>query len=403
VSYQVCVGLLPGDCSATGGWVSVGGTSHALSGLSYAATYFWQVRAVNASGQTMADGGVWWRFTTENAPGSPIGPFGKAAPAHTATGVAVTGTLSWGAAANAARYTACVGTQPGLCDVMNHVEVFSPTVSVVLTNAQPGRTYWWQAFAYNDGNLRLADAGQWWAFSTANDTASGPGDFGKTSPISGTTVANPVGLAWGAASGAVGYRVCVGTAWGLCDAVNQVAATAAPLTVTLPAGSYWWQATAVDADGDTTQADGGEWWPFSVESAIGKLDTSGPTGTRKEVTPTVARMDELVSYTIVISNAGSAAVTARVTDTLAVSATLVGATPGYSQAGQTLVWSGVNVPAGGTAVLTITARVASGPLPGGYTLNNSVVIGAVDGQIVRSAPVVTVEPRRAFVPIVRRP
>jgi uncharacterized repeat protein (TIGR01451 family) len=401
--YQVCVGLLPGDCSKTGGWVSAGGTSHALSGLSYATTYWWQVRAVNASGQTMADGGVWWRFTTENAPGSPIGAFGKVAPAHTATGVAVTGTLSWGAAENAARYTVCVGTQPGLCDVMNHVEVFSPTVSLGLANAQPGRTYWWQVFAYNDGNLRLADGGQWWAFSTANDTASGPGDFGKTSPISGTTVANPVGLAWGAASGAVGYRVCVGTAWGLCDAVNQVAATAAPLTVTLPAGSYWWQATAVDAEGDTTQADGGEWWPFTVQSAIGNVDTSGPTGTRKEAAPTVVRMGELVTYTIVVSNAGSADVAVTITDTLAVSATLVSATPGYAQSGQTLVWSGVNVPAGGTAAITVTVRAGSGLLPGGYALGNSVTIGAVDGEIVRDAPSVTVEPWRVFVPIVQQP
>jgi uncharacterized repeat protein (TIGR01451 family) len=398
--YEICVGLLPGDCSKTGGWAGVGGTSYALSGLNYATTYFWQVKAVNAAGQTMADGGVWWRFTTENAPGSPIGAFGKVAPAQAATGVAMTGTLSWGAAENAARYTVCVGTQPGLCDVMNHVEVFSPTVSLTLANAQPGRTYWWQVFAYNDGNLRLADAGQWWAFSVANDPDVGPGDFGKTSPISGTTVANPVGLAWGAASGAVGYRVCVGTAWGLCDAVNQVSASAAPLTITLPAGSYWWQATAVDAEGDTTQADGGAWWPFTVQSGIGNLDNAG---TRKEAAPTVVRMGELVSYTIVLSNSGDAAVTARVTDTLAVSATLVSATPGYAQSGQTLAWSNVNVPAGGTAVLTVTVRAASGPLPGGYALGNSVTIGTADGQITRNAPAVTVEPWRAFVPIVQRP
>ena len=114
-------------------------------------------------------------------------------------------------------------------------------------------------------------------------------------------------------------------------------------------------------------------------------------------------MGELVSYTIVISNAGSAAVTARVTDTLAVSATLVSATPRYAQSGQTLVWSGVNVPAGGTAVLTITVRAASGPLPEGYTLFNSVTIGTADGQITRNAPSVQVEPLRVFVPIVRRP
>jgi len=395
-SYQVCVGALPGDCAVTGGWAGVAGTNYALSGLSYAATYFWQVKAINANGQTLADGGVWWRFTMANAPGSPIGDFGKVVPVHMGMGVPTNALLSWGAATNAARYTVCVGTQPGLCDVMNHVEVFSPTTSLALANAQPGRTYWWQVSAYNDGNLRLADGGQWWAFGTANDTATGPGDFGKTSPLSSATVANPVGLAWGLASGAVSYRVCVGTAWGLCDVVNQAATTAGPLTVTLPAGNYWWQVTAFDAQGDTTQADGGIWWPLTVQRAADNVNTGGATGTRKEVAPTVVRMGELVSYTIIVSNVGSAAVTVRVTDTLAVSAT-----PGYSQVGQTLVWSGVNVPAGGTVALTVTARAGSGPL-GGYILSNDVIIGTADGEITRSAPGVTIEPWRAFVPVVRR-
>jgi uncharacterized repeat protein (TIGR01451 family) len=243
-----------------------------------------------------------------------------------------------------------------------------------------------------------ADAGQWWAFSVANDPDAGPGDFGKTSPISGTTVANPVGLAWGTSSGAVGYRVCVGTAWGLCDAVNQVVGLRRAADGHAAGGELL---VAGDADGDTTQADGGEWWPFSVESAIGKLDTSGPTGTRKEAAPTAARMGELVSYTIVLSNAGSAAVTARVTNTLAVSATLVSGR--YAQSGQTLAWSKVAVPADGTTVLTITVRAASGPLPEGYTLFNSVTIGTADGEFTRSAPGVSVEPWRAYAPIVRRP
>jgi len=61
------------------------------------------------------------------------------------------------------------------------------------------------------------------------------------------------------------------------------------------------------------------------------------------------------------------------------------------------------VPAGGTATLTVTVRAGSGPLPAGYTLGNSVTIGTADGQFTRSAPGVQVEPRRAFVPVVRRP
>jgi uncharacterized repeat protein (TIGR01451 family) len=400
--YQVCVGLLPGDCSASGGgWVDVGGTSHVLSGLSHATTYWWQVRAVNAGGQTLADGGVWWRFTTLNAPGSPIGAFGKSAPAHEAIGVATNATLSWDAAANAARYTVCVGTQPGLCDVMNNAE--ATATSLALANAQPGRTYWWQVTAHGaSGALRLADEGAWWAFTTANDTATGPGDFNKASPVSGTVVANPVVLVWGTSNGAIRYQVCLGRAIGLCDVLNNAIASSGTGWV-LPAGSYWWQVTAVDAEGDTTQADGGIWWPLTVQRAADNVNTGGTTGTRKDVTPTVVRMGELVSYTIVVSNVGDAAVTVQVTDTLAVSATLVSATPGYVQSGQTLVWSNVVVPAGGTAVLTITVRAASGPLPEGYLLFNSVIIGTADGETTRSAPAVQVEPWRAFVPVVMRP
>ncbi|MCS7055772.1 MAG: hypothetical protein NZM18_06305, partial [Thermoflexales bacterium] len=403
--YQVCIGALPGDCSASGGgWVNVAGTSYALSGLAHDTTYWWQVRAVNAAGQTLADGGVWWRFSTGNNPASPIGAFGKAAPAHAATGVAVNAPLSWGAAANAQRYTVCVGSLPGLCDVMNHVEVLSPTTSVALAGAQAGRTYWWQVWAYNNGQFLLADAGQWWAFTTANDTTTGPGNFQKTAPISGTAVGNSTVLSWTASSGAVGYRVCVGTAWGLCDVVNNAATTNLTQAVAgLTPGSYWWQVTAVDAEGDTTQADNGERWLLIVQDAgIGNLNTSGSTGTRKEATPTAVRMGDAVTYTIVLSNSGSLPVTARVTDTLAVSATLLSATPGYAQSGQTLVWSNVMVPANGTVVLTITVRAGGGPLPGGYVLNNSVTIGAHDGEIVRNAPGVQVRPHQAFMPIVRK-
>jgi len=164
----------------TGTWVNVGsGTSWAVNAaLQPATTYLWQVRALNASGVVQANGGVWWQFTTANAPGSPIGAFAKAVLAHTATYVPTNTTLSWETAAGVVRYS--VGTQPGLCNVMDHAEVFSPTLSLGLVNAQPGQTYWWQIFAHSDGNLRLADAWQRRAFSTTNDTASEPENLVKT-------------------------------------------------------------------------------------------------------------------------------------------------------------------------------------------------------------------------------
>jgi hypothetical protein len=46
--------------------------------LQPATAYWWQVRAVNASGQALADGGQWWYFTTANSPApAPPGSFGK--------------------------------------------------------------------------------------------------------------------------------------------------------------------------------------------------------------------------------------------------------------------------------------------------------------------------------------
>jgi uncharacterized repeat protein (TIGR01451 family) len=236
-----------------------------------------------------------------------------------------------------------------------------------------------------------------------------PAPFSKTAPVSGAVgLPTTVVLSWTApVSGTVDhYRYCLATTPG-CAPSTQVPSTTTSVTVSglTPGATYHWQVRACADSGCTvfTDANGGAHWSFTVESAIGNVDTGGATGTRKEVTPTAVRMGELVTYTIVISNAGSAAVTARVTDTLAVSATLVSATPGYAQSGQTLVWSGVNVPAGGTAVLTVTVRAASGPLPEGYTLFNSMTIGAADGEILRNAPAVQVEPWRAFVPIVQRP
>jgi hypothetical protein len=46
-------------------WVNAGGSTSAdLSGLAEDTTYYWQVRAINTSGQTEADAGSWWSFTT---------------------------------------------------------------------------------------------------------------------------------------------------------------------------------------------------------------------------------------------------------------------------------------------------------------------------------------------------
>jgi hypothetical protein len=62
-SYEYCYDTSNNNiCDAP--WVSAGSSTNAvLSGLTNNATYYWQVRAVNAIGNTQADGNIWWSFT----------------------------------------------------------------------------------------------------------------------------------------------------------------------------------------------------------------------------------------------------------------------------------------------------------------------------------------------------
>ena len=62
-SYEYCIGT--SVCTAASIWTSAGtATSQALSGLKANKTYYWQVRAVNASGSTYANAGTSWSFKT---------------------------------------------------------------------------------------------------------------------------------------------------------------------------------------------------------------------------------------------------------------------------------------------------------------------------------------------------
>jgi hypothetical protein len=64
-SYEYCIDTGNDNvCTNPATWINVGNvTSVGLSGLSSLTTYYWQVRAKNSSGVTLASGG-WWRFTT---------------------------------------------------------------------------------------------------------------------------------------------------------------------------------------------------------------------------------------------------------------------------------------------------------------------------------------------------
>ena len=63
-SYEYCVDT-SNDSACAGSWLSTGTTRQAaVSGLPRRTAHYWQVRARNASGTTLANGGTWWKFTT---------------------------------------------------------------------------------------------------------------------------------------------------------------------------------------------------------------------------------------------------------------------------------------------------------------------------------------------------
>jgi hypothetical protein len=67
-SYEYCVDTINNAACDTA-WTSAGGSlGAAAGGLSAGTTYYWQVRGVNASGSTLADGGGWWSFRPGPAP-----------------------------------------------------------------------------------------------------------------------------------------------------------------------------------------------------------------------------------------------------------------------------------------------------------------------------------------------
>ncbi|MDW8293512.1 MAG: hypothetical protein RML84_10515, partial [Anaerolineae bacterium] len=197
------------------------------------------------------------------------GAFSKVAPVNGATGVATNVTLQWQASGGASGYVVCVGTAPGLCDVVNQVSTSGTSYGLV--GLAGGTTYWWQVVAVNANGQTPANGGQAWYFTTQNDPNAPPGPFNKLAPLSGSIfpIANTpsVVLSWSQSTGASSYHLCVSRRAGMCDVVNQVvseATTSYTLSLsTLPAGTYWWQVRAISGS-TSEQANDGEWWSFAV-------------------------------------------------------------------------------------------------------------------------------------------
>jgi protein involved in ribonucleotide reduction len=245
-----------------------------LTGLLNNQQYYWQVRAVNAGGNTQANAGTYWSFTTiAAAPGA----FSKTIPTNGATGVATNPTLSWASSSGAISYEYCYATTTGCT---NWVSTGTST-SVGLTDLLNDQQYFWQVRAVNAGGNTLANAGTYWSLTTI---AAAPGAFSKTSPTNGAmgVSTNPT-LSWDTSTDATSFEYCYDTTTGCMDWVSAGTSTSVELTGLGNNQEYYWQVRAVNAGGDT-QANSGTYWSFTtIVAAPGAFSKTNPTNGATDV------------------------------------------------------------------------------------------------------------------------
>jgi len=204
--------------------------------------YYWQVIAVNSSGQTAS---AIASFTGGTGGGLPAAVT-VFSPATGATNVDPNVTLMWGAVA-ADSYDVYFGTTSPPPPITNTTSTsFTPGTLAANT------TYYWQV---NSRNSAGATQSAVQTFSTGPTIGNGaPSPVTVVTPVSGQSNV-PIGspLTWQAASGATSYNVSFGTSNPPPLVVSGT--TALSYSPSLAANTtYYWQVAAVNASGTTNSS-----------------------------------------------------------------------------------------------------------------------------------------------------
>ena len=156
-SYEYCIALSNAACKT---WNSTGmRVSHTVTGLVHGSRYYWQVRARNADGNTVADSGTSWQFDVVLPPAS----FAKTTPRNNVSMQKTSVKLSWAASTRATSYEYCIALSKAACKTWKKT---GTARTVTVKGLSAGTSYYWQVRAKNTAGTTLS-ASTFWKFTTA--------------------------------------------------------------------------------------------------------------------------------------------------------------------------------------------------------------------------------------------
>jgi fibronectin type 3 domain-containing protein len=231
-SYNVYRALSSGGEGATPIATGLTGTSFSDTGLSNGTTYYYEVTAVNVSGESGKSSEV--SATPQvSAPAAPTNLLASAGNAQVA--------LSWTASSGASSYDIYRGTSSGSEALVDYGITSASFTDTGLSN---GTTYYYEVSAVNAGG----ESGR------SNEVSATPQVAPPAAPTNLVASAGnaQVALSWTGSSGATSYNVYRGTASGA-ETLLQTGITTTSFTNSgLSNGTtYYYEVTAVDAGGES--------------------------------------------------------------------------------------------------------------------------------------------------------
>lgn len=241
--------------SVSGVWTTVVGTTtsnqYTDTGLTTGVTYYYQVVAVNPTGETLSD------VQAVIAPALPVpGPFSITS--------AVAGnaevTISWGMSMYASSYNVVRGDVSGSWPTTVDRNATSPYVDETVVN---GNVYYYQVVAKNATGSTYAVQE-----AVATPLLPAPGSFDITSTVGGPGV---ITISWGVASDAVSYDVFRGTESGSWpDSVGTNVTSGFGDTSVVAGTEYFYKVVAINPSGSTPSSNEGS---ATASSAYQNLDS----------------------------------------------------------------------------------------------------------------------------------